>query len=101
MLPKLHFEVVNRRVLLVMSIVYYFGDQNRAIPWASASNNLICNSNIGARTECHQRTEFRLKFGISIKTEFRLKFDFIFVDLVDHKFQTLYNLKYLKLYIKD
>ena len=37
MLLKLHFEVLYRRVLFVMSIIYYFGDQNRGIPLATAS----------------------------------------------------------------
>ena len=37
MLLKLHFEVLYRRVSFVMSIINYFGDQNRAIPRATAS----------------------------------------------------------------
>ena len=36
-LIKLHFKVLYRRVLFVMSIIYYFGEQNRRIPWATAS----------------------------------------------------------------
>ena len=34
MLLKLHFDVLFRRVLFVMSIVYYIGDQKRVIPRA-------------------------------------------------------------------
>ena len=41
MLLKLHFEVLYRRVLFVMSIIYYFGDQNRGIPLVTASNIII------------------------------------------------------------
>ena len=37
MLLKLHFEVLYRRILFVMSIVYYFGDPNHGIPRATAS----------------------------------------------------------------
>ena len=43
----LHFEVLYRRVLFVMSTVYYFGDQNRGVPWAtvSAVNKLLLDFN--------------------------------------------------------
>ena len=37
MFLKLHFDVLFRRVLFVMSIIYNFGDQNRGTPRATAS----------------------------------------------------------------
>ena len=40
MLLKLHFEVLFRRVLLIMNIVYYFEDQNRGISRATASGTI-------------------------------------------------------------
>ena len=43
MLLKFHLEVLYRRVLFVISIVYYFGDQNRRIPRAAVSNNIYDN----------------------------------------------------------
>ena len=50
MLLKLHFEVLYRRILFVMSIVYYFGDPNHGIPRATASiiqnNDAIIHDNL-------------------------------------------------------
>ena len=47
MLLNLHFKVLYRRLLFSMSIIYYFGDHNRAIPRATANKLikfLICES---------------------------------------------------------